>query len=123
MLVAPCLHDLMQAKYEIENLNKTRPTLFHKFINIIQLTRQLHYKYQLMGAMIMDEDPSEFITNTHNDYVFSVYKAEIDKLKADHTFQILKQFLARNKEMSYGHICKLALGIHPSVLVGPTFVR
>ena len=123
MLVAPCLNELVTTKKAIEKLNETKPTLFRKFMNIIQLTRQLQFGYQFMGTLLMDEDPSGYYPSFKDDYVLSVYKREIENLKKDTRFQDLQQLLASYKKISYSNICKLALGINPKVLVGPTLIR
>lgn len=123
MVVAPCLNELLNIQQEIEKLNQTKPTLFQKFINVIQLTRQLQYGYQFMGALLMDEDPSNFYPVSQDDYVLSVYEHEIEKLKTDSRFQELKQLLTKYRELSYVNISKLALGTNPKLLVGPTLIR
>lgn len=51
------------------------------------------------------------------DYVLAVYKREIDQLKPDRKIQELKQFLAANRQVSYAHLSKLALGMKPEGLM------
>lgn len=123
MLTSSSFNDLQNAKSAIENFKTASPTLFQKFMNAIFLTRQLQYGFQYMGCLVMDEDPNKFCPNSQDDYVLFVYQQEIETLKADSKVQELKKLLATYKQISYANICKLALGTHPRVLVGPVVVR
>ncbi|NRD77355.1 hypothetical protein HPT25_07560 [Bacillus sp. BRMEA1] len=123
MLVSSGFDELKEAQMAIANLNKTKPSIFQGFLNIIHLTRQMQFGYQYMGALLMDEDPSEFLPNVQDDYVLSIYHHEIDKLKADQRFPELKQLLSTYKPLSYANISKLALGDNPKELTGPTVIH
>ncbi|MFC3886329.1 hypothetical protein ACFOU2_23710 [Bacillus songklensis] len=123
MLVSANYDDLKDAKIAIENLSETKPSIYHIFLNIIELTRQLNYGYQYMGALLMDEDPSEFKPIGPDDYVLSVYHQEIEKLKKDEKFPELKKLLKEYKQVSYANISKLALGEPPKELAGPTVIH
>jgi len=123
MLVSANYEDLLDAKMAIENLSETKPSIYHMFLNIIELTRQLNFGYQYMGALLMEEDPSEFKPVGQDDYVFSVYQEEIEKLKRDEKFSELKQLLKEYQQVSYANISKLALGKPPRELAGPTVIH
>lgn len=123
MLIASSINELQSAKGAIETLKSTEPALFQKFMNSIRLTHQLQFGFQYMGCLITEEDPSKFCPTSQDEYVLSVYQREIKELKADSKFHDLKQLLANYKQISYANICKLAMGIDPKSLVGPTFIR
>jgi hypothetical protein len=123
MVIASSYDELKNVQNAIENLNKTKPSIYRKFVNIIKLTRQFQYGYQYMGSLIMDEDPSKFHPASQDDYVLSIYHMEIEKLKTDNKFLELKQLLKTYKQVSYVNISKLALGENPKALVGPTLIR
>ncbi|WP_423800609.1 hypothetical protein [Neobacillus sp. SAB-20_R2A] len=123
MLVSSDYDELKDAQMAIANLHTTKPSIYEKFINIIQLTRQLQYGYQYMGALLMDEEPSEFEPQFQDEYVLSIYHKEIEKLKDDERFPELKQLLNSYKQLSYANISKLALGENPSALVGTTIIH
>lgn len=123
MLVSANYEDLIDAQMAIENLGETRPSIYQMFINIIELTRQLNYGYQYMGALLMDEDPSEFKPAGQDDYILSVYQQEIEKLKRNEKFCELKQLLKEYEQVSYTNISKLALGNPPKELAGPTVIH
>jgi hypothetical protein len=123
MLIASSYNQLKNAQTAIESLHEIKPSIYSKFLNVIKLTRQMQYGYQYMGSLVMDEDPSDFVPNFQNDYVLSVYKREIEKLKADNKFPDLKELLNTYKHVSYENISKLALGENPKALVGPILVR
>lgn len=113
----------MNAKSAIEELKATKPTLYKRFVHIIHLTRQMQFKFQYMGCLIMDEDPSKFRPKFLDDYVLIVYQNEIEKLKADNQVLELKQLLAVYKMVGYAKLCELVMGKNPEVLVGPAIVR
>jgi len=123
MLVASSYTELIKAQIAIENLNEAKPTLYEKFMNIINLTKQFQFGYQFMGSLIMDEDARKFQPKPLNEYVLSVYLREIEKLKSDNKFFELKQLLNTYKKISYSNLSRLALGENPKELVGPTLIR
>ncbi|MBS4212927.1 MULTISPECIES: hypothetical protein [Neobacillus] len=120
MVIVSSYNELKNVQTAIEKLNAS---IYQKFINIIKLTRQFHYGYQYMGSLIMDEDPNQFQPMSQDDYVLSVYKKEIDKLKTDNKFLDLKQLLKSHQQLGYVNISKLALGENPQALVGPMVLR
>lgn len=123
MIVSSDYDDLKDAQIAIANLNATKSSIYQMFLNIIHLTHQLQYGYQYMGALLMDEDPSDFRPKLQDDYVLSIYHQEIEKLKADKRFPELKQLLNSYKQISYANISKLTLGENPIELVGPTVIH
>lgn len=123
MLIASSYDQLKNVQTAIESLHEIKPSIYSKFLNVIKLTRQMQFGYQYMGSLVMDEDPSDFVPNSQNDYVLSVYKREIEELKADNKFPDLKELLNTYKHVSYQNISKLALGENPKALVGPMLVR
>jgi len=123
MLTASSYQEVQTAKEAVEQFRRTKPVLFQKFLNVVQLTRQLQYGYQYMGALLMEEDADKFQPQAQADYVLAVYKREIEQLKADSKVEELKQFLAANRQVSYAHLSKLALGMKPEGLIGPIWVR
>lgn len=123
MVIATSYNELKNAQLAIENFNAAKPSIYQKFINIINLTRQFQFGYQYMGSLLMDEDPGKFQPQAQDGYVLSVYQGEIEKLKSDNKFQELKQLLIRYKQISYANISRLALGENPKALVGPTVIR
>lgn len=123
MVISTNLFELKHAQEAMEELQATKPSIFQKFMNIIQLTRQFQYGYQFMGSLIMDEDPIKYHPMSQDDYVLSVYLGEIEKLKKADQFAELKQLLRQYQNLSYFIISKLALGESPKALVGPTVVR
>ncbi|AZU60568.1 hypothetical protein [Neobacillus mesonae] len=123
MLVSANYDDLKNAKLAIENLSVTDPSIYQMFLNIVELTRQLNYGFQYMGALLMDEDPSEFQPMDQDDYVLSIYHREIKNLKDHSKFSDLKRFLKEYHQLSYANISKLAMGQNPKELAGPTVIH
>ncbi|WP_026695879.1 hypothetical protein [Peribacillus kribbensis] len=123
MLSAASYSQLRDVQIAIEDFNNKKPSAFQQLLNIIHLTRQLQFKYQYMGSLLMDEDPGSSKPNLQNEYVLSVYKREIDQLKTDSIFADLKNLLQMYKEVSYANISRLAIGESPHALVGPILMR
>lgn len=123
MLVTSSIDELLQEQDAIEELKRTKPTCYQRFLNIIRLTRQLQFGFQYMGCLLMDEDTEAFRPTSPDDYVLSVYQQEINRLKADGIAEELHTLLDSSKPLSYSVICKLMLGENPKTLVGPAVVR
>lgn len=123
MLATSTFSDLVNAKSAIDELKSTKPALYKKFVNVIYLTRQLQFKFQYMGSLIMDEMPDNCRPMLQVDYVLEVYQQEVEELKKDDNVIDLKQMLASYKQIGYANISKLVLGKNPSVLVGPRVTR
>lgn len=123
MLTTSSFNDLLYAKKAFDELEATEPGIYQKFINIIQLTRQLQFRSQYMGALIMDEAPGKYRPEVHNDYVLNVYQQEVENLKTDQHAADLKQLLTTYKQIGYANISRLVLGKSPSFLVGPRMDR
>ncbi|WP_445489172.1 hypothetical protein [Niallia sp. 03133] len=123
MLVISSFSDLMNAKSEIDEFKMTKPTVYKKFVNVINLTRQLQFKFQYMGCLLMDEEPNDSCPNVKDDYVLALYQKEIEKLKVENTFSDLKRLLADYKKIGYANLSALVMGKNPKVLVGPSVVR
>jgi hypothetical protein len=123
MVIESSYDELKRVQTAIDNFKATEPSTYQKFINIINLTRQLQFDYQYMGSLLTEEDASSYQPITNTNYVLSVYRSEIEKLKIDNKFIDLKQLLNKYKKVSYSNISKLALGENPKALVGPTVIR
>ncbi|MGP7818835.1 hypothetical protein [Niallia sp. 01092] len=123
MLVTSSFSELMNAKSEIDELKETMPIIYDNFLHVINLTRQLQFKFQYMGCLIMDEEPNEFLPNVQDDYVLALYQREIEKLKVESKFLDLKRLLADYEKIGYANLSALVMGKSPEVLVGPKVVR
>lgn len=123
MLIASSFSDLLEAQHNIEAFKENEPTLYKKFLNLIQLTHQLQFPYQYMGRMVMDEDCKGVVPSHPNEYVLEVYKREVEKLKKENTAEELRKFMSSCKKIGYTNLAELLSGKNPKVLVGPRVVR
>ncbi|WP_330949068.1 hypothetical protein [Virgibacillus sp. MG-45] len=123
MLTTTSFSELLRAQKAIENMRQAKPALYQKFVNVIQLTRQLQYKLQFLGCLIMDENPGKCTPAHQSEFVLALYQKEVEKLKMDETADDLLELLASYQKLGYATICRLALGTNPKVLVGPAVVR
>lgn len=123
MVTLTSLHQLQATNEALEKIKNEYTGLFDKLLDMVNLTRAFHFKYHYMGALIMDEDPGEDKPNNVYGSVLRLYKREMQKLKEDADFHVLKQFFAENKSTDYAKICLLILGMTPESLVGSTLFK
>ncbi|MCM3568533.1 hypothetical protein [Neobacillus mesonae] len=123
MLTLSNINDLTSAKAELTFFQRKNPVLFEKFIDIVYLTRALHFKYQYMGCLLMNEDPGENTPDFVYGSVIRLYKKEIQKLQNEDDIQYLKDIFSNYKKNGYAKLSLLALGQPPESLVGPTLVQ
>ncbi|OLN23646.1 hypothetical protein BTO30_03500 [Domibacillus antri] len=124
MIASLCsLDELQKAKRALDQLEHSYPSLFEKMVHVINLTRALQVKYQYMGCLIMDEDPSDCLPNLPHGSVLHLYKKEVQTLKNDMDVIALKQTFASFKEAGYAKISLLAIGRTPESLIGPSSVK
>ncbi|PLT33427.1 hypothetical protein [Bacillus sp. V5-8f] len=117
-------HDeLKETKQAIDNLKNSYPGLFEKLVDVVNLTRALQFKYQYMGCLIMDEDPSHCAPNFVQGSVLRLYKKEVQKLKEDMDASVLKETLNNFRETGYANISLLILGMTPESLVGASIIQ
>lgn len=120
MITFNCLTDLEQVCQALENLKKNYPNIHKKLVEMVYLTRALNFKFQYMGALLMDKDPSEFIPNSVHDSVLRLYNRELQALKDDSDFHELQQIISKFAQTGFTNISHLLLGTEPESLVGPT---
>ncbi len=123
MITISSISELKTAKEALEELKKNDPDLFNQLLDAINLTRALHFKYQYMGCLLMDEEPGENVPDFVYGSVLRLYKKEIQKLKNNANIQALKDILSTYKRNGYAKLCLLALDRTPESLVSPTQVQ
>jgi hypothetical protein len=124
MIATLCsLDELKKVKKALDQLENSYPALFEKMVHVMNLTRALQMKYQYMGCLIMDEDPSDCLPNLPQGSVLRLYKKEVTSLKNDADAYIMKQTFTSFKETGYAKISLLALGRTPESLVGASSVK
>ena len=123
MVTFTSLNELTESSRALEELKKDYPDLFVKFLDVVNLTRAFQFKYHYLGALLMDKDPGEDKPKFVYGSVLRLYKREIQKLKDDADFHVLKQFFVLNKNRDCTKICLLALGMTPDSLVGTSYFK
>lgn len=123
MINLTSLDELKAARHAIENLKKDYPSLFVKFLDMVNLTRAFHFKYQYMGDLMMDENPGEDAPKFVYGSVLRLYKRELQKLKDDADFEALKQIFKEHTSTGYTKICLLTLGMEPESLTGTSYFK
>ncbi|HHY72135.1 MAG TPA: hypothetical protein GX497_02690 [Bacillus bacterium] len=118
MIIYTNLNELISAKQAIEKMKQDYPALYAKLVHTIYLTRALQFKYHYMGCLLMDKDSGEASPHFVYDSVLQLYKNEIQKLKDDKDFEVLKQLIAKVSNTNFSKLCLLILGTKPESLVG-----
>lgn len=118
------MSDLQTTKLAVEEFKVSYPDLFDRFVHLINLTRQLQFKFHYMGCLLLNASPDKYSPKCIDQFVVDLYKKELNDLKEARGFSALKQLLADNfQEIGYANICKLALGETPKSLVGASIVK
>jgi len=118
-----CINELEEVSEALKSLEKEYPNLYKKMVDMVYLTRALNFKFQYMGALLLDIPATEFTPISVHDSVLRLYKRELQTLKQSENFPALKQILSTYEHASFTNICLLLLGIKPKSLVGPTFSK
>lgn len=122
-MITLCSQDeLKSAQTALNQLEGSRPELFEKFMDVINLTRAMQLKYQYMGCLIMNEEPGnaepQFVTGS----VIRLYKKEMQKLKDDKDIHELRKVFIEFKHTGYARLSLLALGRTPESLSGSSAI-
>jgi hypothetical protein len=123
MVIFTSLNDLETTNKAMEDIKKTYPELFVKFLDAVNLTRAFQFKYHYLISLILNEEPGQDKPKFVYGSVLRLYKREVQKLKDDVDFHVLAQFFIENKNMDSTKICLLALGMTPDSLVGTSFFK
>lgn len=122
MLTLSSIDELKHAQDSLTALHQSKPDLFEKYLHVLHLTRQLQFKYDYMGHLLMGQPPNHSHPNHVKDSVLQLYANQIDELKNDRAFADLKQLLLEHQHAGHAKISMLALGTAPESLVGVSVI-
>lgn len=123
MMTISSLEELTAAEEAFETMEKNYPALFNKLVEIVNLTRAFQFKYHYMASLLMDENPNDSKPNYVYDSVLRLYKRELQNVKEDPHFEVLKQTFSHFKSTGYAKLCLLVLGKSPELLIGSSKIR
>jgi hypothetical protein len=123
MITLSSIDELKATNEAIEKLKNEYPSLFEKLLEMVNLTRAFHFKFHYMGCLIMDEDAGQCTPNFVYGSVLRLYKKELQKLKQNQDYKVLKQTFSEFRNTGYAKISLLILGETPESLVGPSSIR
>jgi hypothetical protein len=123
MITLSSIDELKATNEALEKLKKDYPVLFKKLVDSIKLTYAFQFKYHYMGSLLMDENPDKYSPHFIYGSVLRLYKKELQKLKDDDDFNVLKHFFTTFKSTGYAKISLLILGKTPESLVGSSIIR
>ncbi|GAA0327565.1 hypothetical protein GCM10008967_17580 [Bacillus carboniphilus] len=116
-------HELTATKEALEQVEKAYPNLYEKLLHVVHLTRNLHFRYQYMGCLILDEDPGQHAPNMVYDSVMNLYKTEVHRLKIDEHYEVIKDTLKSYQGIGFANISQLILGRPAESLVGGSSIK
>ncbi|MEK5393207.1 MULTISPECIES: hypothetical protein [Heyndrickxia] len=123
MLTLTSLDELKIAKEALAELQTSYPELYEKLVHVVSFTRALQFKYQYMGSLLMDEDASRYTPPFVQGSVLRLYKKELQTLKDDIDFPVLKKTFINIKGIGYSRISLLILGNSPERIVGAPIIK
>jgi hypothetical protein len=123
MITLSSIDELKDTEEALEKLKKDYPDLFEKLLDMVFLTRAFQFKYHYLGCLIMNEDPGAYTPEFAYGSVLKLYKKELQKLKDDLNFPVLKQTFSEYRNTGYSKISQLVLGMTPESLVGASIIK
>ncbi len=117
------LHDLNDAKKDVESLKHEYPELNEQIVHVVSLTRQLQLKYGYMGSLLRDKELPDYEPRFVRGSILTLYQQEVKKLK-DHPQVIqLKELMKKHRNISDSKLFLLILGAKPELLQGSTIIK
>ncbi|KSU59478.1 hypothetical protein AS034_18800 [[Bacillus] enclensis] len=117
------LHDLNDAKKDVESLKHEYPELNEQIVHVVSLTRQLQLKYGYMGSLLRDKELPDYEPRFVRGSILTLYQQEVRKLK-DHPQVIqLKELMKKHRNISDSKLFLLILGAKPELLQGSTIIK
>ncbi|MFJ7310206.1 hypothetical protein [Peribacillus frigoritolerans] len=123
MITLSNVDELQASEAALEKIKYSYPELFNKLLHVVALTRALHFKYQFMGTLIMDENHNEYTPEFVMPSIIELYIEEVQKLKDDPNIQVLLQTFSQSKNIGYAKISMLVLGKSPESLLGASCIK
>jgi len=123
MLTLTSLDELKEAKTALSELQVRYPALYEKLVHVVGFTRALQFKYQYMGSLLMDEDANRYAPSFVQGSVLRLYKKELQSLKDDIDFPVIKRIFSTLKGIGYSRISLLILGKTPENIVGAPIIK
>ncbi|XXM70560.1 hypothetical protein ACQ0QQ_12610 [Lysinibacillus sphaericus] len=117
------LHDLNDAKKDVESLKHEYPELNEQLVHVVSLTRQLQLKYGYMGSLLRDKELPDYEPRFVRGSILTLYQQEVRKLKDHPQIIQLKELMKRHRNISDSKLFLLILGAKPELLQGSTIIK
>jgi hypothetical protein len=117
------LHDLNNAKNDVESLKHEYPELNEQLVHVVSLTRQLQLKYGYMGSLLRDKELPDYEPRFVRGSILTLYQQEVRKLKDHPHILQLKELMKKNRNISDSKLFLLILGAKPELLQGSTIIK
>jgi hypothetical protein len=123
MITLSSIANLQEASQTLEKVKKNAPLLHDKLLHAVHLTRALQFKYHYLSCILLDVECKEETPTFVSTSVLTMYKRELNTLKIDPQFYLVKQLFSNYESIGYAKICLLILDRTPNSLVGPTSIK
>ncbi|TLS35192.1 hypothetical protein [Pseudalkalibacillus caeni] len=116
MIALTSLDSLYETKKASEQIQEKYPEAYEALLHVVNLTRQLQFRYHYLGCLLCDEDPGKHSPKNIKQSVIELYIREVNKLKnRDDASEILRLFI-KYKPYGYDNLSQLILGKSPEFL-------
>ncbi|WLR51669.1 hypothetical protein LC040_01840 [Bacillus tianshenii] len=123
MLTLTSLDELKEVDQALHSFQQSNPALYEQYIHVLNLTRQMQFKFHYMGSLLMNEETNESAPQHVNSSVLRLYEEEVQNLHNEQGIDSLKEIFNSYRHAGYAKISLLSLGADPDSLVGATVIR
>lgn len=115
------IQDLRNAEADVAIFKKKHPDTFYRLLHLVNLTRQLQFKYEYLCSLMLGSthDAERFAPHFVQRSIIDLYKNEIEKIhKHPDGLQDLEQLIKVHREIGYENFCLLVRGKTPEEIKG-----
>lgn len=118
MIALTSLEKLYNANRAGEQLKNQAPEAYASLLHLVNLTRQMQFRYQYLGCLFTGEDPEQYAPVHASESVSSLFLHEVNIVKQKNNSEVIKSLFLKYKDCGYDNICLLMLGNSPEYLKG-----
>lgn len=119
----PGLHDIQQAKEDLNELKQKHPALYEQFHHVVSLTRQLQIRYSYLGGLLTGQAAEEDEPAFMKESVLALYMEEVRQLQIRSDFPELSALLKANDHVGCSKLSLMVIGARPEMIQGSTFIK
>ncbi|RYL95030.1 hypothetical protein EWI07_03105 [Sporolactobacillus sp. THM7-4] len=115
------IQDLEKAQKAIEDFKAGYPNTYYRLLHLVNLTRQLQFKYEYLCGLMLGKDTitHRFAPHFVQRSIIDLYISEIEKIhKHPLGLEALKTLMSNHQEIGYENFCLLVRGKSPEEVKG-----